>query len=90
MSQIHICTKTDKLATITDFLYNRTWLEGELEVVTVKKQAKQSLENLMDDRKTISDQINKAKVDVIYMIIIVSTTYVLKIFKYILGYKCAK
>ncbi|XP_047474960.1 chromosome-associated kinesin KIF4-like isoform X2 [Penaeus chinensis] len=39
----------------------KTWLEGELEVVTVKKQAKQSLENLMDDRKTISDQINKAK-----------------------------
>ncbi|XP_042881308.1 chromosome-associated kinesin KIF4-like isoform X2 [Penaeus japonicus] len=39
----------------------KNWLEGELEVVTVKKQAKQSLENLMDDRKTISDQINKAK-----------------------------
>ncbi|XP_027230346.2 chromosome-associated kinesin KIF4-like isoform X2 [Penaeus vannamei] len=39
----------------------KNWLESEIEVVIVKKQAKQSLENLMDDRKTISDQINKAK-----------------------------
>lgn len=40
----------------------RSWLEGELEVVVVKKQAKQSLETLVEDRKTISDQINKTKV----------------------------
>ncbi|XP_042221301.1 chromosome-associated kinesin KIF4A-like [Homarus americanus] len=39
----------------------RSWLEGELEVVSVKKQAKQSLKNLVEDRKTISDQINSTK-----------------------------
>nr|XP_053635684.1 chromosome-associated kinesin KIF4A-like [Cherax quadricarinatus] len=39
----------------------RSWLEGELEVVAVKKQAKLSLKNLVEDRKTISDQINSAK-----------------------------
>ncbi|XP_066943400.1 chromosome-associated kinesin KIF4A-like [Macrobrachium rosenbergii] len=39
----------------------RNWLEGELEIVTVKKQAKQSLKTLVEDRKTISEQINKIK-----------------------------
>ncbi|KAK7067055.1 Chromosome-associated kinesin kif4a [Halocaridina rubra] len=39
----------------------KSWLEGELEVVAVKKQAKQSLETLVDDRKTISEQIHKIK-----------------------------
>lgn len=60
---------------LISLFYYRNWLEGELEVVTVKKQAKQSLENLMDDRKTISDQINKAKVNFICIVFIVTTNY---------------
>nr|XP_045595024.1 chromosome-associated kinesin KIF4A-like [Procambarus clarkii] len=39
----------------------RSWLEGELEVVAAKKQAKLSLESLVEDRKTISDQISSHK-----------------------------
>ncbi|XP_076066005.1 kinesin-like protein 3A [Oratosquilla oratoria] len=39
----------------------KSWLDGELEVVTVKKQAKHTLDMLIEDRKTISDQINKVK-----------------------------
>uniref|UniRef100_A0A6A7FV47 Chromosome-associated kinesin KIF4-like n=2 Tax=Hirondellea gigas TaxID=1518452 RepID=A0A6A7FV47_9CRUS len=37
----------------------KTWLDGELEFLTVKKQAKHSLHSLRDDRKTISDQLAK-------------------------------
>lgn len=48
------------------FLCSRSWLEGELEVVTVKKQAKQSLEVLIDSRKSISEEINKTKVIILF------------------------
>ncbi|KAK3859333.1 hypothetical protein Pcinc_034550 [Petrolisthes cinctipes] len=39
----------------------RSWLESELDVVSVTKQAKQSLQTLVEDRKTISDQITKTE-----------------------------
>ena len=39
----------------------RSWL-GELKLVAVKNQAKQSLEVLIDNRKSISQEINKTKV----------------------------
>lgn len=39
----------------------KSWLEGELEVVSVKKQAKQSLEVLIENRKSISEEIGKTK-----------------------------
>ena len=40
----------------------RSWLEGEIEVIAVKKQAQQSLQTLIEDRKTISDQIASLRV----------------------------
>ncbi|RXG54837.1 Chromosome-associated kinesin KIF4 [Armadillidium vulgare] len=39
----------------------KCWLDGELEVALVKNQAKKSLQTLIDDRKSISEQLNKVK-----------------------------
>ncbi|KAB7496099.1 Chromosome-associated kinesin KIF4, partial [Armadillidium nasatum] len=39
----------------------KCWLEGELQVALVKNQAKKSLQTLIDDRKLISEQLNKVK-----------------------------
>lgn len=38
-----------------------SWLQGELKVVVVKKQARWSLEALIDNGKSISEEINKSK-----------------------------
>ena len=40
------------------------WLEGEIEVMTVKKQAQNSLKMLIEDRKIISDQLLTLKSEV--------------------------
>ncbi|XP_063877388.1 chromosome-associated kinesin KIF4-like isoform X2 [Scylla paramamosain] len=42
----------------------KSWLDGELEVVSVKKQAKQSLEVLIEDRKSISQEISKTEKEI--------------------------
>lgn len=39
----------------------KSWLDGELVVVSTKKQAKHSLESLVADRKVVSEQLNKIK-----------------------------
>ncbi|KAF2355275.1 Kinesin motor domain, partial [Trinorchestia longiramus] len=39
----------------------KNWLEGELELVAVKQQAKQSLESLREDRKYIGNQQSKVR-----------------------------
>lgn len=42
----------------------KSWLDGELEIVSVKKEAKQSLEILTEDHKSISQKITKSEKEI--------------------------